>query len=216
MMSFADISSPEQLAALLAGRSGIAYTVLFLGAFLETLIPFSLLIPGEIFFLSGAMLAGMGALDLPAVIGVLYGGGIFGDNISYWLGRYYGTALFSHIACWPLLGRVAHRENYRRGYNFFRKHGAVAVFTARLSGPLSWVTPAMAGVFRLKYGTFLYCNTPGIIIGIGQFIVAGYFFGGHISQILVGIDALAINIALIFCLGTGLFCLYRFISPRQV
>ncbi|MGB8077176.1 MAG: hypothetical protein WCF09_04780, partial [Gallionella sp.] len=59
-----------------------------------------------------------------------------------------------------------------------------AVFAARLSGPLSWVMPAMAGMFRLDYATFLRFNTLGIMIGIGQFIVVGYFFGAYLPSIL--------------------------------
>ncbi len=44
--------------------------------------------------------------------------------------------------------------------------------------------PAMAGVFRLDYSTFLRFNTLGIMIGIGQFIVVGYFFGDYLPSIL--------------------------------
>ncbi|MET0089247.1 MAG: hypothetical protein ABW068_04365 [Candidatus Thiodiazotropha sp.] len=63
-MSFADLLQPQRLTELLSQYRDGAYAVLFLGAFFETLIPFSLAILGEVFFLSGAMLAGMGALNI--------------------------------------------------------------------------------------------------------------------------------------------------------
>jgi membrane-associated protein len=196
MMSFADITSPQQLAAVLSQQHQIAYAVLFLGALFETLIPFSLAVLGEIFFLSGALLAGMGVLDLWAVMAVLYAGGILGDNLSYWIGRRYGSSLFDRLAHWPLVGRLIHAENYQRGMAFFHRRGAMAVFTARLSGPLSWVMPAMAGVFRLDYRTFLRFNTLGVIIGIGEFIVVGYFFGAYLSSIRAWFDQFSVVITI--------------------
>ncbi|MHB8810176.1 MAG: DedA family protein [Desulfobulbaceae bacterium] len=217
MMSFAELSSPEQLAAYLGTQCRLAYVVLFLGAFLETLIPLSLAVPGEIFFLSGALLAGMEALELWAVMTVLYAGGIMGDNVSYWLGRRYGASLFARLSHWPLVGRLLRRDNYLRGMEFFRRRGAIAVFTARLSGPLSWVTPAMAGIFRLDYPTFLRFNTLGVIIGIGEFIILGYFCGGYLPTILAWLDN--VGIAMIVFIGvflaTSVYCWHHFTSSRE-
>lgn len=183
-MSFVEGLSLDQLVAFLGEHRDSAYLILFLGSFLETLIPFSLMVPGELFFLSGALLAGMQALDLWAVVVLLYAGGLIGDNASYWLGRRYGSGLFGRLSGLPLLGRVVHEERYRAGEAFFDRHGPLAVFIARLSGPLSWVMPALAGTFGLRYRSFLLFNTLGIALGIGQFILVGYFFGHQIESIL--------------------------------
>jgi membrane-associated protein len=196
-MSFADFSSLDQLLAFLQHHRHEAYVILFLGAFLETVIPFSLIVLGEVVFLSGSLLAGMGVLDLGGVMAALYIGGILGDNASYWMGHYYGAGLFERLAHWPLIGRLVHPENYDKGVEFFRKRGALAVFTARLSGPLSWVTPAMAGIFRLNYLTFLRFNTPAVIIGISEFVIIGYFFGNHIDTILAWMQHYALALGLI-------------------
>lgn len=183
-MSFADLGSFEQFAAFLQAHQSAAYVLLFFGALLETLIPFSLLILGEVIFLAGAVLAGVGALDLWGVMAALFAGGIVGDNLSYGIGRRYGVGLFSRLQHWPLVGRQINRENYDRAAAFFTRHGAMAVFIARLSGPLSWITPALAGIFRLNYGTFLRFNTPAVIIGISQFIIVGYFFGSYLPRMI--------------------------------
>jgi membrane-associated protein len=183
-MSFVDPVALEHMTAVLGERDQLAYAVLFLGAFFETLIPTSLVVLGEVFFIAGALLAGMGILNVWAVLAVLYAGGILGDNSSYWLGRRFGSSLFDHLARLPVVGRLAHSDNYRHGVAFFERRGAIAVFAARLSGPLSWVMPAMAGAFRLDYATFIRFNTLGVMIGIGQFIVVGYFFGAYLPSIL--------------------------------
>lgn len=187
-MSFVDPEHIQRMSEMLGERRGLAYALLFAGSFCETLFPLSILVPGELFFLSGALLAGMGMLDIWFVLGVLYAGALLGDNASYWLGRRYGLSLFDRMATWPLIGplfgRLLHRKNYRRAEAYFKLRGGVAVLIARLSGPLSWVMPAMAGAFRLKYSTFLSYNSFGILLGIGQFIVAGYFFGQYLPTIL--------------------------------
>lgn len=201
-MSFADFGSLRLLLALLRGHREWAYAVLFLGAYFETVVPFSLFVLGEVFFLGGAVLAGMGALDLWGVMAALYGGGILGDNSSYWMGRYYGAGLFERMERLPLLRRLARPETRLRGMEFFRRRGTMAVFTARLCGPLSWVTPALAGIFRLRYLTFLRCNTPAVIIGIGEFLLIGYFFGNHLGAIRRLLDDYAgAGLALLVALG---------------
>ncbi len=198
-MSFAELmQQPQLLAEQLAQYRGGAYGLLFLGAFFETLIPFSLAILGEVVFLSGALLAGMGALDIWAVTAVLLLGGVLGDNASYWIGRRYGEGLFARLEGWPLLGRLFRAESVDKGRAFFRRRGGYAVFAARLSGPLSWVMPALAGAFRLDYRTFLPYNALGVILGISQFILVGYLFGSQLETLLAWLGRFG------FTLGVGL------------
>lgn len=183
-MSFADISSYNDLLVLLTNYHRAAYPVLFLGAFLETLIPFSFVVYGEFFFLAGAVLAGTGHLELPLVATVLYAGGILGDNCSYWLGRRYGMGMFERVGSWKYTRRFLGSDRQKKGIRFFTKHGAWAVFLARLCGPFSWFVPALAGSFRLQYRRFLLFNTFGVLIGIGEFLAVGYLFGNQIDTIM--------------------------------
>lgn len=212
-MSSADIGFMGELLALLSAHDQAAYAVLFLGAFFETLIPFSLAVVGEVFFLAGAMLAGVGMLKLWAVLVVLFGGGLLGDNASYWIGRHYGDGFVDHLSRWPIARRLVRPGQYDRGREFFRRHGALAVFVARFSGPLSWVMPAMAGAFRLSYATFLPFNTLGVLIGISQFIVLGYFFGSHLPEILGWIDRYGMIIAAIVSTAVVAVAWRRFATP---
>lgn len=212
-MSFADLASFEQAISYLQQHQQTAYLILFLGALLETLIPFSLIVLGEVFFLSGAVLAGLGVLDIWMVMLVLFAGGVMGDNLSYWLGYHYGIGLFDRLQHWPLIGRMVHKENYEKGVAFFQKRGSSAVFIARLSGPLSWVTPTLAGIFRLNYGTFVRFNTPAVIIGISEFIILGYFFGSYIRPVLDWAHQYGLAVVLFFMgLVAAFFLLRRFLN----
>ncbi|MGA8863416.1 MAG: DedA family protein [Gallionella sp.] len=213
-MSFVDPAALQQMTAVLGEHDRLAYGVLFLGAFFETLMPTSLVVLGEVFFIPGAMLAGMGVLNVWAVGAALYAGGILGDNASYWLGRYFGVSLFERLAQLPLVGRFLHEENYRRGVAFFERRGALAVFAARLSGPLSWVMPAMAGMFRLDYATFIRFNTLGVMLGIGQFIAVGYFCGAYLPAIVHFGESYGPVIFASLCVPLGLAVWYGWAKRR--
>lgn len=154
-----------------------AYLILFLGSYFETLIITSPLIYGEIVFIAGAILAGMGYLHLWEAMLALYAGGLLGDSTSYWIGRRFGHRVFYFLNKRPLLGKFFTEKNYDRGERYFNKYGGASVFLARLAGPVSWVMPFIAGTFRLAYGQFLKFNIPGVIVGVSQFILIGYLFG---------------------------------------
>jgi len=198
-----DFSIIDTLIKFLINHKESAYVVLFLGSMFETIIGFSFFVYGELFFLAGSIMAGMGILNIWFVIAVLYMGGIFGDSFSYFLGNKYGKSIFNKFKNIIFLNRYINDTNYAKGEKFFQKRGAISVFFARLLGPLSWITPFIAGAYKLKYKKFLIYNIPGIIIGIGQFIVVGYFFGRHFDIVLGIISAYIfwvgfIVIALIF------------------
>lgn len=157
----------------LAAHQNEAYLVLFLGSYLETLIGPSFFIPGELFLVSGSVLAGIGVLNIWYVMAVLYGGAILGDNSSYLIGKYTGKSIFKE-------GRfIFSMTNYDKGKAFFDKYGSRAVFFARIMGPLSWITPFLAGIYKVPYKTFSLYNTLGVLVGVGEFIVVGYFFGNQ-------------------------------------
>ena len=163
----------------LSSHQGLSYLILFLGSFSETVIGLSFFVYGELFFLAGSILAGMGILNIWLVVLVLYAGGLFGDSASYFLGKKYGFHLYEYFEKKIFFKNYINQENYTKGVNFFKKYGGYSVFFARFLGPVSWITPFLAGIHRLNYKTFLKYDIPAVILGIGQFIVVGYLGGRH-------------------------------------
>ncbi len=158
-------------------HKGIAYIVLFLGAYFETLVGPSFLIPGELFLWSGSILAGIHVLNIVWVALALYAGAILGDSSSYWVGRWVGPSAFQEG------NRFLSLANYEKGERFFTKHGPKAIFFARLVGILCKIVPFLSGVYKVPYRTFVRFNIPGVLIGISQFLVIGYFFGKHYEMV---------------------------------
>lgn len=156
----------------------LLYAVLFFGSYFETLIGVGFFIYGEIFFIPGALLAGAGVLNIWLVSFVLIAGGVLGDSSSFVLGKKYGSSIFKEH------NKIFNLTNYQKGLDFFEKYGTKAVFFARLLGPVSWITPFLAGTYKVPYQKFLGYNILGVTVGIGQFLIIGYFFGANYRTVL--------------------------------
>ncbi|MDX1808137.1 MAG: LssY C-terminal domain-containing protein [Sulfurospirillaceae bacterium] len=208
-----DFSFLDKLISFLIDYKEIAYTVLFFGSMFETIIGFSFFIYGELFFLAGSIMAGMGILNIWEVIIVLYVGGILGDSTSYFLGVKYGLNVYNKFKNVKFLNRFINEKNYDKGVKFFQKRGAMSLFFARLLGPISWITPFIAGIYKLDYKKFLLYNIPGVIIGIGQFIIIGYFFGRHFDLVLKIFSTYILIVA--FVLICIIF-LYYYLKKRKL
>lgn len=189
--------------AFLQAHTLLAYLVLFVGSFLETLVGVGFFIYGEFLFLPGAMLAGLHVLNIWLVAIALIGGGILGDSASYFLGARYGIKVFKDK------NRFLNHKNRQRGEDFFQKYGDKGIFLARLLGPLSWITPFLAGVYNVPYRRFLKYNIPGVLVGIGQFIVVGYFFGNRYKEVLSFVQT---YVAIIIFMVVTVFVIYLIVK----
>ncbi|MBU3912705.1 MAG: DedA family protein [Nanoarchaeota archaeon] len=165
----------ESVVIFLESYPTLAYLFLFLGSFFETLIGPGFFIYGEIIFLAGAILSGVGFLNIWITSACCILGGITGDSASFFIGKFYGERIVRRI--FRKHHKYLSEKNYLRGKNVFDVYGAKSVFFARFLGPLSWVTPFIAGIAGIRYKKFLKYNIPGAILGIGQFLVVGYLFG---------------------------------------
>jgi membrane-associated protein len=174
----------HNLEIFLTPHTTLAYFILFFGAYFETVFPFSFLLHGEVFFLSGSILAGLGVLNIWAVTAISLSGGILGDNTSFLIGRTMGRQFFERVKHWWLIGKYMSDDNFSRAVSFFETKGFYAVFIARLAGPLSWVTPFLAGTFKMPAWAFFRYNAPGVMIGVSEFMAVGYFAGANYTAVL--------------------------------
>jgi membrane-associated protein len=189
--------------AWLALHTHIAYAVLFLGAYFEALVGPSFFIPGEIFLLSGSILAGTHVLNIWLVVFMLYAGAILGDMTSYWIGRAIGTSIFHDRK------KFLNFTNYRKIEALIEKYGLSAIFFARLIGPFNKIAPVAAGIFEIPFRKFLLYNIPGVLIGCGEFIVAGYFFGNRYELVLWLVERYMLLLILIVSFAVLLVWYFR-------
>ncbi len=196
----------HNLGAFLSAHTTLAYLVLFLGSYFETLIGTGFFLYGELIFLPGAILAGAGILNIWMVMFVLVLGGVLGDSSSFFIGKKYGLRMFKED------NKFFSLTNYKRGEDFFNKYGMKSVFFARLLGPLSWITPFLAGACNNKYRSFIKYNVPGVTVGIGEFVLVGYFFGSSYKQVLLFVQE---RLAIVMFSGFLLLIIYYAIKRND-
>ncbi|MDO8231664.1 MAG: DedA family protein [bacterium] len=192
-----------QVSAFLSQHELLSYTVLFFGSYFETLIGVGFFVYGEMFFIPGALLAGAGILNIWIVTSVLILGGVLGDSSSYLIGRRYGISFFNEH------NKIFNHTNYQRGLSFFESHGTKAIFLSRLLGPVSWITPFLAGTYGVPYTKFLGYNIAGVTVGIGQFLIIGYFFGSSYDTIISVIKDDAVVVGGVALLVLVVFYVYK-------
>jgi len=149
------------------------YVTLFALTLLETSAFLGLVAPGETIIVLCAFYAYRGVLD-PWTVGlVATAGAFFGDQIGYWLGRRYGHGLVARFGKYVLFDarRLRATERYYAG------HGGKTVFFGRFMSLLRSFGPVVAGVSRMRYGSFVLWSVVSCTAWAATFTILGFFFG---------------------------------------
>ena len=146
------------------------YGAVFTGILLEnTGIP----IPGETITIVGGFLAGSGELNYWIVLGTAIIGAVLGDNFGYWIGR---------IGGWEFLLRFGKFFGFQENIleatkNKFAQNAAKAVFLGRFIAFLRIFAGPLAGIARMPYPQFLWCNFAGATLWAFIIVNLAYFVG---------------------------------------
>jgi membrane protein DedA with SNARE-associated domain/membrane-associated phospholipid phosphatase len=146
-----------------------------------------LVIPGETAMLLGGVLVFQGRADLAPMLAAGCLGALAGDSIGYEIGRRFEARVRD-----SRLGRRVGAERWDRAEDYVRRRGGKAVFFGRFVGVLRALVPAMAGMARMPYRTFLVYNAAGGILWATGFILLGVAAGGswHLVERWAGRAAL--------------------------
>jgi membrane protein DedA with SNARE-associated domain/membrane-associated phospholipid phosphatase len=155
-----------------------AYVVLALLAAAESAAFVGLVIPGETAMLLGGFLAYQGRVSLGVMAAAGAAGAVVGDSIGYEIGRVFGEPLKR-----SRLGRKVSQERWARGEAYLRAKGGRAVFLGRFVGVLRALVPALAGMSRMPYRTFLPWNLAGGVIWAPGFVLLGYLAGNSYQRV---------------------------------
>ena len=146
------------------------YLIVFVGVMLGTTgIPF----PSAAILLAAGALVQQGHLDLreAIVFGIL--GAIIGNQIGYWVGHKGGR---SFVLKWGRYVKLT-SERLERVEGFFVRHGGKAVFAARFFSLSRVFAALVAGVSRMRWGTFLLYSVLGGTVWATAVVLVGYFVG---------------------------------------
>jgi membrane protein DedA with SNARE-associated domain/membrane-associated phospholipid phosphatase len=184
------------------------YLVILFGVMLEsTGVP----LPGETILIASGVLVQRGHLDLGYVImfGIL--GAVVGDQIGYWVGRGGGRPF---VLRW---GRYVFITPQRlgRAEAFFERHGGKAVFLARFFSGLRVVGALVAGISRMRWGTFILYNALGGAVWATAVVLVGYFLGSSIGLVERWLGRATLVLASVLAVAVAFYLAYRWASHNR-
>lgn len=142
------------------------YWVIFIGCLLE----------GETVLILGGMAAHQGSLQWPHVIGWATLGGILGDQLLFWTGRYCGARLL------PRLKR--HQAAIERVQGLIQRYPSTSVFAVRFLYGMRLVGPMVIGASGLAPWRFALLNVLGAAVWATLFVSVGYWAGEALQHFL--------------------------------
>ncbi len=161
----------NQLIGFVSVHAGLAYTAIFLCAFLEAVPILGSLIPGSTVILALSALVPAGSLALTPVLAAAITGALLGDGLAYWIGRISQRQV---LTAWPMSnypGLVAKSET------FFHRYGILAVFFARFVPPIRAVVPITAGALGMAPQRFYPVNATAVLLWACAHVLSGALAG---------------------------------------
>ena len=180
------------------------YLLLFLVIFVETGLVIMPFLPGDSLLFAAGAFAGLGSLNVVALLLLLSLAAILGDTVNYWIGHYIGPKVFSKNS------RFIKREHLERTQQFYEKHGGKTIVLARFVPIIRTFAPFVAGVGKMTYKHFITYNVVGGLAWVCLFTLVGFFFGNlqvvkdNFTLVIMAIIAISLLPALFEFLKTRL------------
>lgn len=142
------------------------YWAVFIGCLLE----------GETILILGGLAAHQTALHLPHVILIATLGGMLGDQILFWVGRYFGPRLLPRL----------HRQQATidRVSQLIERYPTASIFSVRFLYGMRLIGPLVIGASRLSPIRFSIINLLGAAVWATLFVMAGYWAGEALQTFL--------------------------------
>ena len=164
----------RHLPELVAQYGAWIYAILFLIIFCETGLVVTPFLPGDsLLFLAGAIAAD-GRMDIEMLIGVLLSAAVLGDNLNYWIGRWFGLRVLHWGEGAPTL---FNRSAYEKAHAFYERWGGLTMTLARFTPIVRTFAPVVAGISRMRYGRYFVFDLLGGVIWVFSLTLAGFWFG---------------------------------------
>lgn len=177
-------------------------------AFLENGLGLGFFLPGEtiVVFLTAA-LSDIWAVVVMFVIVVIAGSA--GDHVGYLLGRHFGVG----IRDLKLVKRLG-VDRWDRAVDILRRRGALAVFLTRLVPVVRTLTPAAAGVARVRYSSFLFASLAGAATWAAIYVSVGFLLRSSLDAVSKALGPISNALLLVVLVGVIVFFAVRFGRKR--
>ena len=154
------------------------FILLILLAFTEAAAFIGFVLPGETSLLIGGVFAHEGVWPLWLFLISAILGAIAGDSVGYEVGKHFGPRIKS-----GRFGRLIGAKRWRIAEHIFDKYHGGAIFFGRSQALLRALVPALAGMHKVPYRTFLKWNAAGGVVFSTVVILLGYAFANTLPQL---------------------------------
>ena len=190
------------LTEFISANGSLTYALLFLIVFVETGLVVMPLLPGDsLLFSVGLLASASGQLDVYFVIPLLILAALSGDQVNYFLGRYFSSWIREREQILFLK-----RSHVEQTETFYAKYGAKTVILARFIPIVRTVAPFVAGAGRMSYPVYLLFGFLGACLWVSSITMAGFYLGDNafvkenfekVVLGIVGVSVLPILVGLI-------------------
>jgi len=161
-----------EIVAFIGGNPHYALAAIFLLALSEAIPLIGTVVPGSTLIIGICALATGAHVSPWPLLGAAIAGAIFGDGLSFWLGRRYHRELLLH---WPL---NRYPQFIDRSEAFIKTYGGASVFLARFIAVVRAFVPLVAGILGMPSRQFYTVNIlsaiawapvhvfPGVLLGM--------------------------------------------------
>lgn len=154
------------------------FILLILLAFAEAAAFVGFVLPGETSLLTGGVLAHEGVWPLWLFWMCAIFGAIAGDSVGYEVGKHFGPRIKS-----GRFGKLVGAKRWRIAEHIFEKYHGGAIFFGRSQALLRALVPALAGMHKVPYRTFLKWNAAGGFVFSTIVVALGYGFANTLHQL---------------------------------
>lgn len=175
----------------------LIYIILFLIIFIETGLVIMPFLPGDSLLFTAGMLCAqqVTGLNLIIIIPLLSAAAILGDNVNYFIGRFFSE----HVLKWHFKGKPLVKQEWINDvHQYFEKQGTKTIIIARFIPIVRTVTPFVSGIGEMNYKTFLPFDIIGGVLWITSVTLLGYFLGNvpfvekNLEGLIIGVVILSI------------------------
>ena len=191
-----------------------AEIAVFFIALVESLAVVGLVIPGVAMMFAVGALIGASVLPFTSICLWATAGAIFGDSLSFWVGRYFQLELQKF---WPFR---SYPWMIDRGIRFFHAYGGRSLIFGRFFGPVRGVIPLVVGMLNMPVGRFLVISVFSATIWAPAYLLPGMVFGAslELASRMAGhlVFLIILLIALLWIIFWALKKIYRFCRLRTL
>lgn len=173
------------------------YWMVFVGCLLE----------GETVLILGGIAAHQQALQFWTVLALAILGGVLGDQLLFWSGRYFGARLL------PRLKR--HQGTIDRVSGLIERYPSTSVFAVRFLYGMRLVGPLVIGASGLSPWRFALLNLLGATVWATLFVSAGYWAGEALQQLFGDLKPYRLPIVIGVVLLVAAAALVRHLRARN-